>query len=177
MDDISMADIIQPEMEEYDPKICPIVDIPWGHYRNCKKLWRQALVIKVLGKCISFRILHDRIPHLWKLELGCEIVDIDKGYVVTCFYSHADYFKVLNGGPSMVMGNYLTITKWRPNFSPSNNIITSTLVWVRFPGLPLEMFKEKTLMWMGNSVGKALKKVDICTTTTIGEIGKSLCRA
>lgn len=66
----------------------------------------------------------------------------------------------------MVMGNYLTISKWRPNFSPSNNVIAGTLVWVRFPGLTLEMFDEKTLMWMGNSMGKALK-VDICTSSAI----------
>lgn len=46
----------------------------------------------------------------------------------------------------MVMGNYLTISKWRPNFSPSDNVIASTLVWVRFVGLPLEMFEEKTLV-------------------------------
>lgn len=39
-DDMSMADIIQLKMEEYDPKIYPIVDIPWDHYCNCWKPWR-----------------------------------------------------------------------------------------------------------------------------------------
>lgn len=166
MDDMSMADIIQPDMEEFDPDICPVVDIPWDHYRQCWKPWRRALVIKVLGKSISYRILQDRLPRLWQLELGCELVDIDKGYVVARFYSQADYFKVLNGGPWMVMGNYLTITKWRPNFSLIDNVIARTLVWVRFPGLLLEMFEEQTLMWMGNSVGKAIK-VDICTSSAV----------
>lgn len=82
--------------------------------------------------------------------------------MVVRFYSQADYYKVLNGGSWMVMGNYITITKWRPNFSPSDHVLISTLVWVRFPQLPLEMFEEKTLMWMGNSVGRVLK-VDIGT--------------
>lgn len=35
MDDMSMADIIQPEMEVYNPEIYLIVDIPWDNYRNC----------------------------------------------------------------------------------------------------------------------------------------------
>lgn len=72
----------------------------------------------------------------------------------------------------MVMGNYITITKWRPNFSPSDHVLISTLVWVLFHRLPLEMFEEKTLMWMGNSVGRALK-VDIGTcTVTRGKYAK-----
>lgn len=161
-----MADIIQAENEEYDPSICPVVDIPWDHYRTCWKPWRRALVLKVLSKSISFRVLQDRILRVWKLEMGCELVDIDKGYIVARFYTQEDYYRVLNGGPWMVMGNYITITKWRPNFSPSEHVLTRTLVWVRFTALPLEMFEEKTLMWMGNSVGKAIK-VDICTNDVV----------
>lgn len=30
----------------------------------------------------------------------------------------------------------------------------------------MEMFEERTLMWMGNSIGKAIK-VDICTTDAV----------
>lgn len=66
----------------------------------------------------------------------------------------------------MVMGNYITITKWRPNFSPFEHVIARTLVWVRFTALQLKMSEEKTLMWMGNSVGKAIK-VDICTNDVV----------
>lgn len=71
MDDMSMADILQTEMEELDPEICPVVDIPWDHYRNCWKPWRRALVLKLLGRSISFRILQERIPRVWQLEHGC----------------------------------------------------------------------------------------------------------
>lgn len=57
----------------------------------------------------------------------------------------------------MIMGYYLTITKWCPNFQPSENVIANMLVRVRFTTLTLEMFEDKTLMWMGNSKGKAVK--------------------
>lgn len=46
----------------------------------------------------------------------------------------------------MVMGHYLTVSKWRPNFVPSDNEITMTLVWLCSPTLPLELFNETTLM-------------------------------
>lgn len=39
----------------------------------------------------------------------------------------------------------------------------NTLVWVRFPKLLLEMFKESTLLSMGNTIGKVVK-VDMTTT-------------
>lgn len=63
----------------------------------------------------------------------------------------------------MVMGNYLAIMKQRPNFSPVENVIDSTLVWVQFPKLPLECFYELTLVLMESKVGKTVK-VDISTS-------------
>lgn len=69
----------------------------------------------------------------------------------------------LRGGPWMVLGHYITITKWRPNFTPSETTAMNTLVWVRFPQLPLEMFLEKTLRGMGDTIGRTVK-VDMTTT-------------
>lgn len=103
-----------------------------------------------------------QIKTAWQLENDCEIIDIDKGFLVACFYSRDDYLKVLEGGPWVVFGHYLTISKWCPNFTPSESEIASTLIWIRFPELPLEMFRERTLMAMGNTIGKALK-VDMTT--------------
>lgn len=45
-------------------------------------------------------------------------------------------------GPWIIMGNYVTVLKWRQNFCPEGETITSTLVWLRFPRLHLELFDE-----------------------------------
>lgn len=89
---------------------------------------RRALVLKVLSKSIIFHVLQDKIPQLWQLKLGCVLLDINKEFIMAKFYSQEDYLKVLEGGPWMVMGNYLTITKWKPKFSPLENVIANTLV-------------------------------------------------
>lgn len=60
------------------------------------------------------------------------MVDLDGGYMVARFYT-----KALNGGPCTVMGYYLIISTWRPNFDPSEVVNPTTLVWVRIPKLPL----------------------------------------
>lgn len=39
------------------------------------------------------------------------------------------------------------------------------MVWFRFPNIPIEVFKEPTLMRLGNTVGKVIK-VD----TTLAEV-------
>lgn len=65
------------------------------------------------------------------------MVDLDGGYMVARFYTRDDYLKALNGGPCTVMGYYLIISTWRPNFDPSEVVNPTTLVWVRIPKLPL----------------------------------------
>lgn len=57
----------------------------------------------------------------------------------------------------MVMGSYLTISKWRPNFTPTDTISPTTLIWVWVSNIPIEMFKEKYLLRLGNSLGRAVK--------------------
>lgn len=57
----------------------------------------------------------------------------------------------------MILDHYLTVTKWKPNFKPTISSEPCTMVWVRFPGIPIEMFDDDSLLGIGNAVGKALK--------------------
>lgn len=77
--------------------------------------------------------------------------------MIARFYSREDYTLVLNGGPWMVMGHYLTIIKWRPNFVPSDQHVSTTLVWILFPKLPMEMFNTAALTRLGNVLGRTIK--------------------
>lgn len=65
----------------------------------------------------------------------------------------------------MVLGHYLTVAKWKPNFLPSQDKISSTLVWVCFPKIAIEFLQENFLMQMENLVGYAVK-VDPTTLST-----------
>lgn len=157
MDDWGIADILQDQKEIEDGELCPIVEIPWDNYKQSWQNWWWALVIRVLGKSLSFKILELWIQRTWQLEHGCEVTDIDKEHMVARFYSQVDYMKVLNGGPWTVLGHYLMISKWRPNLTPSRDDVQSTLVWIRFPTLPLELFNDNHLLRIGNRVGRAIK--------------------
>lgn len=82
---------------------------------------------------------------------------MEHGYFLARLYKREDYFHVLEGGPWIVMGHYMTVAKWKPNFQTSIGNVHATLVWVRFIELPMELFDEEVLYAMGNAVGRAVK--------------------
>lgn len=56
---------------------------------RCEKLWkpwRRALVVKVLGKNFSFRLLEKRLTDLWGRGNPLDIVDLDRGFFVVRFF-------------------------------------------------------------------------------------------
>ncbi|KAI5648734.1 hypothetical protein M9H77_34739 [Catharanthus roseus] len=65
-------------------------------------------------------------------------------YVVAVvrFFSRDDYYHVLEDDPWIVMRHYLTVARWKPNFRPSTDTIISTLDWVHFPEMPIELLTK-----------------------------------
>lgn len=127
IDDLGMTYILLNQDVVEEGELCPVAQIPWDHYKNTGKQWRRALILKTLGKTFSFKLLEPRIRKVWHLKNNYELMDIDKEYVVVRFYYAEDYQKVLTRGPWTVMGHYLTITKWKPNFKPTDIEVQSTL--------------------------------------------------
>lgn len=105
------------------------------------------------------------------------MVDIENGYAVVRFFSRDDYYHVLEDDPWIVMRHYLTVARWKPNFRPSTDTIISTLDWVHFPEMPIELLTkisyanrnngEKQSQWnkqlwilpMGNLLGCVCKSI------------------
>lgn len=141
-------------------------------FKKLWKPWRKALIIKVFGRSVSFKVLEQRIRDICKLERDCEIIDLESGFFLTRFYSKRDYLHVLNNGPWVILGHYLTLTKWRQNFRPSLEKVSSTLVWIRFPEVPIEFFEESVLLQMGNLVGRAVKVDDTTMEVSRGRFAR-----
>lgn len=101
--------------------------------------------------------MEQRTKDFWKLEWGCQMIDMENGYFLARFYKREDYFHVLESGPWIVMGHYLTVTKWKPNFRSSDGHVQTTLVWIHLPELPMELFDEEVLYAIGNAIGRTTK--------------------
>lgn len=85
-------------------------------YKSLFKLWNKALILKALGRQFTFKVVEQHTNDLWKLKWDCELTDLSGGYYMACFYSEEYYNKVLEGGPWVILGHYLTVSKWRPHF-------------------------------------------------------------
>lgn len=64
------------------------------------------------------------------------------------------------------------VARWRPNFRPSSDTITTTMVWVRFPEILIELFNEQVLLQIGNKLGKAIRIDKTTLTVTRGKFAR-----
>lgn len=119
--------------------------------------WRKAVIVKALGRNLSYSFLNSKLNDLCKPLFPFELTDFTMGYYLVRFRSKEDYDRVLHEGPWMILGSYLTIRKWCPDFDPEAGVLASTLLWARFPNLPVEYFRESTLMKCANLIGRAVK--------------------
>lgn len=163
MDDeegLDLSNLVDP-LKSIDADLAmPVIDFTLEECQQLWKPWRKALILKVLGRNVSFKVLEQRTRDLWQLEWGCKLIDLEKGFYVARFFSEADYTRVLEEGPWLIMGHYLAVMKWRPNFWPSLATVPSTLVWI-----PLEFFNEASLRRVGCTFGRVVK-ID---PTTVGK--------
>lgn len=75
---------------------------------ECRQLWepwRRALIIKLLRKTVSLKVLESRVHSLWKLMVGCEIIDMYNDFFSVQFFSRQDHLKVLEGEPGLFLDN------------------------------------------------------------------------
>lgn len=70
------------ESDHQPLKYGPRVEIPKEKYISMFKQWRDALILKLLGKTVNYRVLEQRVCELWQLELGFELIDLAEGYYV-----------------------------------------------------------------------------------------------
>ncbi|WCJ25233.1 zinc ion binding nucleic acid binding [Euphorbia peplus] len=119
--------------------------------------WKQALIVKLLGRNIGFPTLEQKVKALWKCVADFKLMDLGFGFYMVTFDNMNDRERVIYGGPWLIQGHYLTVRTWSPDFMASDATVSSTMVWIRFPSLPVRYYHEDLLMAIGNTMGKAIK--------------------
>lgn len=154
-------DLIQKGLVKIDyvdgNRLLPRVQIDAEVFDNLCNPWREALIIKLLGKNLGFRIMQSKLSATWKLSGGFDLMDVDNGFYMVKFDLEADREKVISGGPWMIFDYYLAVSTWDPDFASSTAKIEKTMVWVRFPGMNLVYYDESPLLAMASAIGKPIK--------------------
>ncbi|XP_061348215.1 uncharacterized protein LOC133293641 [Gastrolobium bilobum] len=150
------------ELEDETPAeranpLCPVYYLSARQHReNCKK-WRKAIIVKLMGKKISNRLLITRLMRIWNLVGRFETIDLDNVYILFKFMEDKDYHHVLHEGLWIIFGHYVIVQRWRPMFDPYDEQVKRMAVRVHIPGLPLEIYTSQHLWRIGNLLGRTLK--------------------
>ena len=124
--------------------------------------WKDALVVKLLGKNIGFLAMRDRLKKLWKSIGIFDIIDLDYGFFLIKFDEDEDRFHVMEGGPWMLFDHYLSVRTWSMDFVASSAKVEKTLVWIRFPCLNMAYYDEEVLFTLAHAIGEPVK-IDLIT--------------
>jgi hypothetical protein len=144
-DDSEASDDDELPIPEEEDDLCPTIVLTREEKARLRKPWKQALIIKLLGRSIGYNYLSMRLKQLWAPKGKFSLIDIGNDYYVARFHLKEDYDYALTGGPWPIADHYLTVRKWRPNFKPAEDVITKVAAWVRIPGLSLELFMAASL--------------------------------
>ncbi|KAJ4836132.1 hypothetical protein Tsubulata_022221 [Turnera subulata] len=167
----------EPEAEEGDIVISdgeggPFMKLSESFKTKLRKPWENAVVIKLLGKRIGFRVLKSKIQNLWKPRSPFRLIDLENDFFIVRFKDNSDTMQALLGRPWTVFGHALMVQPWTPNFRATDGIIGKATVWVRFKGIPLDWYHSQVLLGLGDMVGSAVKIDERTTSTDRGRFAK-----
>ena len=77
--------------------------------QNIWKQWKNAFIVKIVGRIVGFQFLQSRLMSMWKPGGRMDVVPIGKDFYLVKFSLREDYANVLKGGPWFVGGHYLSI--------------------------------------------------------------------
>ena len=93
--------------------------------------WKDALVVKLLGKSVDNPFLKNKLKGLWRLKGGYDVLGVGNGYFLVKFDLQEDRERVISDGPWMLQDHYLAVKRWSPSFNLCDACFGHTLVWIR----------------------------------------------
>lgn len=118
--------------------------------------WSNAVVVKLLGKQIGYRMLQSRIMKLWLGTCCSLIVEVANRYFQVKFFDNEDAINALTEGPWMILGYYLHVQFWTLDFDPWINKINKVVSGVRSLDLPVHLYDQRVLKVIGKALGHVL---------------------
>ncbi|CAI0438236.1 unnamed protein product [Linum tenue] len=86
-----------------------------------------------------------------------EVLDLDSDCFLVKLDNEQDYFRALTDGPWVMFDHYLVVQQWSPDFSTSDPLPKTMIVWVQFPALKVHFYHKEVLTVLGNLIGRTIK--------------------
>ncbi|XLR24568.1 hypothetical protein S83_052468 [Arachis hypogaea] len=98
--------------------------------KRLEKPWKNALIIKLLGRKVAYEVLKRRLDTIWAKSGGMDLIDLGNNFYVVRLFNDEDYWHVLEGDPWLLFYHYLTIRRWAPEFNPFETSINKVAAWL-----------------------------------------------
>lgn len=119
--------------------------------------WENSVVVKTLGRNLGYRVLSSRLNMIWSSTTGFEIIDLANDYFLIRFNNKKDVEYALTEGPWTVMGHYLSVQKWSPDFDVVNNKINHIVAWIRLSQMNIQFYHKSIIRRLGHIIGPVIK--------------------
>ncbi|CAL5378273.1 unnamed protein product [Camellia sinensis] len=97
----------------------PRIALPKKLLQEIRQPWTNALIVRLLGKSVGYKMLCTRVKTLWRLQDEFNVIDLGNNYFLFKFSSQEDCAMVYSGGSWVIVDHYLTVRKWEPDFKAS----------------------------------------------------------
>lgn len=105
---------------------------------------RFSVTIKVFGRNIAHHVLKTKLQQLWTPIEQLILIDPSWDFLIVKFAKEENMTNALHGGPWFIMGHFLSIRNWEPNFI-ANSPIQATTIWIWLPQLLTEFYDKEIL--------------------------------
>ncbi|XP_052288754.1 uncharacterized protein LOC107176124 [Citrus sinensis] len=138
--------------------------------------WKNSVVVKLLGRNIGYKALCARLANMWKPSMSYSVIDLENNYFLVRFRNVGDALDALTRGPWIILGHYLTVQQWTPDFDSKVMNFEYVNVWIRLPSLAIYLYHQKTLSKIGQLVGEVIKLNDNTELSTRGKFARIAVR-
>lgn len=135
----------------------PVITIGADVLEAMNGLWKRCMIVKVLGRHISFSVLSKKLREMWQPKGAMYVMDLPRQFFMVRFELEEEYLAALTGGPWRMFGSYLMVQAWSPEFDPLRSDIVTTPVWIRIANIPVNFYHNTILMGIAKGLGKPVR--------------------
>ncbi|KAG7537202.1 Reverse transcriptase domain [Arabidopsis suecica] len=140
----------------------PVITIEEEVLEAMNGLWKQCLIVRVLGRNVAIQVLSKKLREMWKPKGWMTVTDLPRQYYLIRFEKEEEFLEALTGGPWKMFGSYLLVKRWSLDFNPMSDEIATTPVWVRLSNIPVNFYHQAILFGIAKGLGTPVK---VDTTT------------
>ncbi|XP_026443009.1 uncharacterized protein LOC113342809, partial [Papaver somniferum] len=133
----------------------PALVIPRVLFFEGCEIWKYSLIGRLDFKDLDFTDVKKNLLLQWGLDDGrVQFGPMNRGFFIIKLWTQDDKEKIFREDKNwLVAQQSLKLQEWYPSFNADKQVTSHSTVWVKFPGLPVELWMEKTVLSLGQTLG------------------------